>query len=736
MKTTQKIFQVCLILTLTLGLLAPAAMMVSARPARMNSLLSQMVAEDPGQTLRVIVQRASNSDLAERFVEKIGGQVLKDLPLIDAFAAQMPAKDVPKLAVMASVNWVYLDAPIRPTGKPVTTATFTLLDTFSTADYNNNDGTASWTSDWIKDDVSIEGQITYDTYLSLEKVYDETSQTTYLVETIPTTDPAGGVATTGNVFISNGELILQDRPDTGTQPSAARQADLSDGVTSATLSYVFRVGPGVDPNEDIIIFEVSTDGGTSYTTLSTLSFKGGTSSTSFRNILSYASAQTRFRFRVLSGYDGPDEYFAVDNFKIEYEGNALPNSTYLDTLGVREVWDMGYTGAGIGVAVIDSGISQDRDFTSVQKLSFSSNSTTVNDVYGHGTHVAGIIAGNGTDSGGQYMGVAPDTDLISLKISDETGMAYESDTVDAMQWVFNHKEQYNIRVVNLSVQSTIEQSYHDSALNAAAEILWFNGIVVVAATGNWYGGNVYPLNSAPANDPFVITVGAVDEKGTTKIKDDRATTFSVWGLTQDGFFKPEIFAPGVDIISVLSKDSSWDVEYPDRSVFSGQYFRISGTSMATPMVSGAVALLLQSEPDLTPDQVKYRVMNAKNWAGSSPYLSIDKMLTTPSTESANQGVVPHMLLAKMAMIAYWASQNGEEIIDWENVDWAAVNWNAVNWNAVNWNAVNWNAVNWNAVNWNAVNWNAVNWNAVNWNAVNWNAVNWNAVNWNAVSWEE
>jgi serine protease AprX len=161
--------------------------------------------------------------------------------------------------------------------------------------------------------------------------------------------------------------------------------------------------------------------------------------------------------------------------------------------------------------------------------------------------------------------------------------------------------------------------------------------------------------------------------------------------------------------------------------------------MAAPMVSGAVALLLQSEPGLTPDQVKYRLLNNGsvlfNDDGEAvPYLNIAAAVHTATTEAYSSGAVPHRLLAQMALIAYWASQNGSENIDWENVDWESVNWNAVNWNAVNWNAVNWNAVNWNAVNWNAVNWNAVNWNAVNWNAVNWNAVNWNAVNWNAVSW--
>ncbi len=406
-----------------------------------------------------------------------------------------------------------------------------------------------------------------------------------------------------------------------------------------------------------------------------------------------------------------------------------PSNFYLDTLNVRPVWELGYTGAGIGIAVIDSGISNDPDLNVVVKTSFNPNSNSVNDVYGHGTHVAGIIGGDGTDSAGFYQGIAPDAQLISLKISDAMGLAYESDTVDAMQWVYDNKDTYNIRVVNLSIQSTVEQSYHESALSAAAEILWFNGIVVTAATGNWYGGAVYPLNAAPSNDPFVITVGALDEQGTAKTKDDRGASFSVWGLTQDGFIKPDISAPGVDIISVMSKDSDWDSLYPERTVFNGQYFRISGTSMATPMVSGAVALLLQAEPDLTPDQVKYRIMHTFHWAGVIPVVDVYQMLITPTTESANQDVIPHRVLAQMAMIAYWASAEGEENIDWENVDWAAVNWNAVNWNAVNWNAVNWNAVNWNAVNWNAVNWNAVNWNAVNWNAVNWNAVNWNAVNW-------
>jgi serine protease AprX len=698
MSKRQRLFQIFILLSFIAGLLAPPTLATDSAPARMSAALAELVAGDPGGTVRVIVQKAGVSDKAEQLVARWGGQVLKDLPMINAFAALLPARCVPKLARMAAVNWVSLDAPVVSTGKPSTTEIFTLLDTFSTSSFNNNDGLASWTTDWFENDV------------------------------------AGAGPAAGNVTVSGGELRLTDQGATGTQPSAAREADLSDGVVSAMLSYRFRLGSGVDLHQDQISLDVSTDGGLTYTTLNTFNYNGGTTGTAFRNILDYVSPQTRFRFRVSSGYDGADEYFTVDDFQIEYEGNALPHSTYLDTVNVRPVWDMGYTGTGVGVAVIDSGISTDRDFTSLQKLSFNPNSTNVNDVYGHGTHVAGILAGNGTDSNGYYVGIAPDVNLFGLKISDETGMAYESDTVEAMQWVYDNKEQHNIRVVNLSIQSTVEQSYHESALDAAAEILWFNGVVVVAASGNWPEGAFNPIYAAPANDPFIITVGATTEKGTTRVRDDAIASFSADGETQDFFLKPEIYAPGVDIISVLSKESDWDVEHPDRVVFSGQYFRISGTSMAAPMVAGAAALLLQAEPDLTPDQVKYRLMNAAGEVSNNPYLDVYQALTTPTTESANQGIIPHMLLAKMALIAYWASENGEENIDWASVDWEAVNWDAVDWDAVNWNAVNWNAVNWNAVNWNAVNWNAVNWNAVNWNAVNWNAVNWNAVNWNAVNW--
>jgi len=383
---------------------------------------------------------------------------------------------------------------------------------------------------------------------------------------------------------------------------------------------------------------------------------------------------------------------------------------YLDTLGVRNVWAMGLQGQGITVAVIDSGINKDADFNQVKtsasgmeitlkpghdriiiQKSFNSNARRIQDVYGHGTHVAGIIGGNGTNSRGEIMGIAPQVQLISLKVCDENGMAYESDVVAAMQWVLDNKAIYNIRILNMSINSTVEQTYHTSPMDAAAEILWFNDIVVVVSSGNMDATGSM-IDSAPANDPFIITVGASDETGTSDRSDDFFTSFSAYGTTMNGYTKPDIAAPGKDIYSVLSNNSSWSREYPERVSSTRQYFRLSGTSMAAPMVSGAVALLLQDEPDLTPDQVKYRLLHSGSNLSQGdylfPYLDIYGAITSTTIESANTGIPANQLL--------WS---GTDPISWDSVSWNSVSWNSVSWNSVSWNSVSWNSVSWNSVYW-------------------------------------
>jgi len=396
----------------------------------------------------------------------------------------------------------------------------------------------------------------------------------------------------------------------------------------------------------------------------------------------------------------PDVRWVSLDAPVERAGKVAPppaptTNTYLDTLRVPQVWSQGIDGSGIGVAVIDSGVSNMQDLPLQRSVSFNPNASNVNDKYGHGTHVAGIVAGNGSLSGGQFRGVAPGIQLISLKVNGDDGSATESDVVAAMQWAHDNKAQYNIRVVNLSLNSTVEQSYMTSPMDAAAEILWFNGVVVVVSSGNANSGLNY-ANTPPANDPFVITVGAADEKATASPSDDAFALYTAWTITANNSLKPDILAPGTNILSTLSPHSDWDVIAPDR-VVNTDYFRLSGTSMAAPMVAGAAALLLQDEPNLTPDQVKYRLLNGsgrtlgikvgKN-TYTFPYLDVSAVVNGASTASANTGLTASQLL--------WS---GSEPINWNSVSWNSVSWNSVSWNSVSWNSVSWNSVSWNSAYW-------------------------------------
>lgn len=379
---------------------------------------------------------------------------------------------------------------------------------------------------------------------------------------------------------------------------------------------------------------------------------------------------------------------------------ADPVNYYLDTTGARRVWGLKDSagkpvdGAGVGIAIVDSGVaSNENDFYSVgsnntyrvtKALSFNPNSSTYQDVYGHGTHVAGIAAGAGNDSGGRFTGMAPGASIVSLKIADEQGRASESDVVKALQWVYENKAAYNIRVVNLSVNCGVSQSYHESPLDAACEILWFNGVVVVTSAGNSGNDRTYStICAAPANDPFVITVGAANESYSGNPNDDYLADYTERGTTTDGYSKPDIFAPGSNIHSVVSKRSGWATLYPDRVVWNGEYFRISGTSMAAPMVSGAAALILQKEPKLTPDQVKYRLLNSYSYTigagkASYPYLDAYKAVTSGTTASANTGIPVSRMLT-----------TGTDPVLNSSVMWNSVMWNSVMWNSVMWNSVMW-----------------------------------------------
>ena len=204
---------------------------------------------------------------------------------------------------------------------------------------------------------------------------------------------------------------------------------------------------------------------------------------------------------------------------------------------------------------------------------------------------------------GRFMGVAPGANLISIKVSDDDGNATVLDVIAGIQFAVDHKAEYNIRVLNLSLESSATESYKTDPLDAAVEAAWFKGIFVVAAAGNrGPGGDA--VSHAPGNDPYVVTVGAVDDKGTKEIADDEPTSWSSRGTTQDGFAKPDIYAPGAKIVSNLAPNSKYAALCAECVSDGGEYIRAGGTSMAAPMVAGAAAIGFQLDPTLTPNRIK------------------------------------------------------------------------------------------------------------------------------------
>ncbi len=255
----------------------------------------------------------------------------------------------------------------------------------------------------------------------------------------------------------------------------------------------------------------------------------------------------------------------------------------------------GITGQGVTIAILDTGIHPHADFTRPQSRlvawqDYVNNRRQPYDDHGHGTNVAGIAAGNGYVSGGKYCGVAPEAGIAAIKIADAEGEAPMSQLLDGLQWVVDNKERYNIRVANLSLGSDPSESYREDPLCLAAEQVWQAGIVVVAAAGN--DGPKRGTIDTPGIDPTIITVGAVDDGRTIERGDDYVPDFSSRGPTSDGLRKPDLLAPGVGIIAPQA---------------GGSYVNCSGTSMSTPFVSGASALLLSQQSDITPAQVKARL---------------------------------------------------------------------------------------------------------------------------------
>jgi serine protease AprX len=290
------------------------------------------------------------------------------------------------------------------------------------------------------------------------------------------------------------------------------------------------------------------------------------------------------------------------------------------TVGARWVrQELGLDGSGIGIALIDSGVTASHDDLDPERIvhfaDFVNFRTGHYDDYGHGTHVAGIIAGNGRDSNGARVGVAPGANLIVLKALDGAGFGYSSNVIAALEYAIAHRQKFNIRVINLSVAAGVYESYNRDPLTLAAKRAVDAGIVVVAAGGNLGRNNFGKLQyggiTAPGNAPWVLTVGASNHKGTTDRSDDEVASFSSRGPSAiDRSAKPDLVAPGVAIESITEPSSVLFAAHPHARLWgttatiSQPYLSLSGTSMASPVVAGTIALMLEANPALTPNAVK------------------------------------------------------------------------------------------------------------------------------------
>jgi serine protease AprX len=367
------------------------------------------------------------------------------------------------------------------------------------------------------------------------------------------------------------------------------------------------------------------------------------------------------------------------------------------------------------IAVIDSGIQADRaDFggrvLASVNLSTMPNNTTPGDGRGHGTFVAGIAAGGAAG----YTGATPQANLVSVDVMDDEGVAHTSDVIAGCQWVLANKAKYNIKVANLSLHSATPSSFTTDPLDKAVEQLWFNGVTVVAAAGN-YGLPNQPSGVlySPGNDPFVITVGAIDIGGTNNRNDDFNAPWSAWGRTPDGFMKPDISAPGRYLVGPVPASSTLVSERP-ASVVAPGYIQLSGTSFAAPVISGAAAQIIANNPTYTPDQVKGLLMDSAKPVPDATLGSVG-VGEIQMSKAAVVKAAPNPNLALDRFIT--TDPTGGKIfnaVSWTDTAKANVSWDAVSWDAVSWADASWSTVSWADVSWSTVSWADVSWDDVSW----------------------
>jgi serine protease AprX len=422
-------------------------------------------------------------------------------------------------------------------------------------------------------------------------------------------------------------------------------------------------------------------------------------------------------------------------------GGSTIRSVYPKAIRADAVWNRGVTGRGVTVAVLDTGVAGVPDLAGrlVKVRDDLTGQTTpcknlsgeldCNDRYGHGTFIAGLVAGNGASSGGKWKGVAPEARILSVKAAGADGAADVSNILAAIQWVVSFKDRYNIRVLNLSLGTDSTQDWRTDPLNYAVERAWAAGMtVVVAASNNGPGTGTI---TKPADDPWVVTVGATDDRGTAGLSDDQLPDFSSRGPTAHGLAKPDVAAPGAHVISLRAPGSTIDTKYP--YYVDGAYRRGSGTSMATGVVSGAVALMLQANPGFTPDRVKHALAATARDAASSDPMAVGAGVVDvhAAAYSAPPGLANQGLARSNGMGSLSASRGSVQVKTGDLVGTvlgpvlgATLTAQLLLWNPTGYTGAPWLPSDWYLSTWELHRWNRVSWYGNDWPGNKWRGSTW------------
>ena len=437
-----------------------------------------------------------------------------------------------------------------------------------------------------------------------------------------------------------------------------------------------------------------------------------------------------------------------------------PNLAWRKAIRLPQV-AAGIDGTGVGVAMIDTGVSHHPDLEGsvVARVDFTPGGAG-DDGFGHGTHLAGVIAGDGSASAGKWRGVAPGADLVSVKVAGADGATDVSVVIAAIQWVVSHREQYGIRVLNLSFGTDSIQPYAVDPLDAAVERAWFAGISVVVSAGN--RGPAPGTIAKPGDDPFVITVGAADVKQTPERQDDAVAPFSSRGPTQDGIVKPNLVAPGTTIVATRDVGGAIDQLHPE-AVVDEHYFKGTGTSQAGAIVAGVAALLYQVDPTLTPRRVKGILLGttfrpaAYRVGGGEGMVDAAGAVWSASGDVAN----PNAGFARSSGLGSLEGSRGRFHVEtdldgdgqpdlvqgeldvlgvpWDSTSWSSTSWSSTTWSSTSWASLiahnpGWASTSWSSTSWSGMGWSSTSWSSTSWGSTSWSSTSWSSNSWSSTSW--